>query len=90
METGLLDRKYPGWAEKISLDTLAMESCDNCILGQLFGSFREGMDALGIAFGSSRGFDRPCGTDNAAYKILADAWRAAIRVRLAMPELVAI
>lgn len=42
----LLDKARPGWAAKISLDTLAMESCDRCILGQLCGEFKRGFKSI--------------------------------------------
>lgn len=38
----LLDRVEPGWHRRIALDRLAMESCDQCILGQLHGQFWSG------------------------------------------------
>jgi hypothetical protein len=33
----VLDEKVPGWWKVIDLDTLKMDSCTNCMLGQLFG-----------------------------------------------------
>jgi hypothetical protein len=38
----LLDRVEPGWAARINCDRLAMESCNQCILGQLHGRFSTG------------------------------------------------
>jgi hypothetical protein len=29
-----LDENYPGWAERIDLDSLKMQSCENCVIGQ--------------------------------------------------------
>lgn len=45
----LLDREQPEWAGRISLDDLHMRDCDECVLGQIFGDFTEGVDVLGIA-----------------------------------------
>ena len=50
----LLDKKYPGWREKINVDRLRMEDERNCLLGQLFGTFRKGLAALGLDIG------KPC------------------------------
>jgi hypothetical protein len=38
----LLDRVWPGWADKIATDRLAMHTCHECILGQLYGDYQEG------------------------------------------------
>ena len=38
----LLDAERPGWADQIGADTLAMESCDQCVLGQLYGNYWQG------------------------------------------------
>lgn len=32
----LLDKKYPGWADRIELDRLDLGSCTTCVLGQLY------------------------------------------------------
>ena len=41
----LLDRAAPGWAEQINLDRLAMQTCDRCILGQIYGDYALGFRA---------------------------------------------
>jgi hypothetical protein len=47
----LLDRVRPGWAAKIAVDRLGMESCWRCLLGQLYGHYLDGVIALwGRAF----------------------------------------
>lgn len=43
-----LDKKRPGWFNKIDLDVLAMYDGCYCVLGQLDGSFEVGCDNLGI------------------------------------------
>lgn len=37
-----LDEINPGWANRISLKTLAMETCDSCVLGQVYGDYEHG------------------------------------------------
>lgn len=55
----LLDEKQPEWWKNINLYTLDMEGCYSCILGQLFGSYSVGREALGIPSceGDLYGFD---------------------------------
>ena len=38
----LLDAALPGWEWGIELDALAMERCDHCMLGQLYGDYLNG------------------------------------------------
>jgi hypothetical protein len=42
----LLDTRYPGWEQLIDRDTLIMQYCDVCILGQLYGSYSAGLRAI--------------------------------------------
>lgn len=78
-----LDREVPGWDAEIDLDNLWLDSCSHCVLGQLFGEFRKGREALDIEFPDTArlGFDRddtdPCGT----YDELTSAWLTAIQAR---------
>lgn len=44
----LLDRRCPGWYERIDITKLDMKSGQYCVLGQLFGSFMRGLRKLGI------------------------------------------
>lgn len=44
----LLDKRRPGWRTRINPDALYMGYPDACILGQLFGSYRDGLSVLGI------------------------------------------
>lgn len=39
----LLDRKRPGWHGRIDVDQLRMEECERCVLGQVFGEYRDGL-----------------------------------------------
>lgn len=41
-----LDVNRPGWFDAINCDELNIESCSRCVLGQLFGSFDDGMARL--------------------------------------------
>lgn len=45
----LLDTVEPGWYWRVLVNLLDMESTRWCIIGQVFGSWDEGMDAVGIA-----------------------------------------
>lgn len=84
----LLDEKVPGWAERIYLDELEISSLDDCVLGQLFGEYHNGMIALFPGYeakplvdqewlGRQHGFDGEFGLMPA----LGDAWKELIRGR---------
>jgi hypothetical protein len=80
----LLDEKRPGWAGEIVLDRLAMNSCFNCILGQLYDSYFAGLDAMQgeVRYGSEGGFNRdPDEPYHETHAALADLWRAEVRAR---------
>lgn len=44
----LLDSRVVGWAGKVRPENLRMDDCLGCMLGQVFGSYTEGCDELGI------------------------------------------
>lgn len=44
----LLDARKPGWADKVDVNTLDMQSCTMCVLGQVFGDYTEGLVYLGV------------------------------------------
>lgn len=44
----LLNEKSPGWHSKIDLDRLDMADRDDCVLGQLFGDYFDGLEAIGV------------------------------------------
>lgn len=50
----LLDRVMPDWRSKINVDTLNMGSPADCILGQLYGLYHEGLYKLGLTEGEDR------------------------------------
>lgn len=60
-----LDSQVVGWAEKIDPDSLDIESCTTCMLGQLFGHFGRGYGKLEIDFDTicSFGFDAESAPD---------------------------
>lgn len=93
----LLDRRAPGWHRKVAVDRLAIESCDRCVLGQVFGHFVSGKVILIRAepsldrhfFGRDHGFVAqsaefgPEGSGHLRYlRALADCWRAEVAARL--------
>jgi hypothetical protein len=43
----VLDEKRPGWRQEINIDALDFNSVEVCTLGQLYGEFVRGLDALG-------------------------------------------
>lgn len=83
-----LDRCRPGWAALIALDTLAMDECDRCIFGQLYGDFDDGLEAVGgdissdpSDYGLDISYEEAGGDWNEAYERLADLWRAEVKAR---------
>jgi hypothetical protein len=85
----LLDEKIPGWRDEINIKTLDLVSFRQCILGQLFGHYRDGLEALDVspegAFGRATDvLGRPYGfypSDKDSYaeeaeelKLLTVAW----------------
>lgn len=42
----LLDEKKPGWAGEIDISTLNVDSYFDCVLGQLYGTFALGSEAI--------------------------------------------
>jgi hypothetical protein len=91
----LLDMEVPGWAGRIDDSRLDLAGCPTCILGQLFGSYLDGVISLELNTDAGRwtddfGFFVLClrRTDEqreAEYQSLRAAWLAEIRARLA-PE----
>lgn len=41
-----LDEIEPNWFNIINFDTLDMNDCFNCVLGQVFGHYDKGVDAV--------------------------------------------
>lgn len=71
----LLDAQMPGWDQNINLGTLEMESCTQCIVGQIFIAtgvtvgktytdsqvFIEGINLLGLSYGTDDEIDEQYG-----------------------------
>lgn len=74
----LLDAEIPGWVQRIDLDRFRMSSCSRCILGQLFGSFENGLDELHLRsrVDSPEGFDIVTPEDE--YAAFTAAWKQLI------------
>jgi len=90
----LLDRERPGWAAEIAIDELAMASCNDCILGQIYGRYTVGLSSVFRDTEASwlspahYGFTLYDGEQVQDFKEtmlrfreLADAWRTEIRAR---------
>lgn len=82
-----LDRAFGGsraWRERIRLDDLAMEHCDQCILGQVFGDYFGGMERLVGSFSASYAvytvaYDHGFTADTEyEYEQLAAEWRRVV------------
>lgn len=80
----LLDEKVPEWWQRIDVDRLNTASPCSCVLGQMYGFYGTGLEALGIlGFACDYGF----GATGAGggYPSLTRAWRRAIRARRDRP-----
>lgn len=80
-----LDKKIPGWDERIDIDLLDLGSDYDCVLGQLYGSYYSGrreLEDMGVKVGEKRmvkmGFFRESRHE---YKSLDEAWREEILSR---------
>lgn len=78
----LLDERAPGWATKVDLETFVLADCKRCVLGQVFFSYFNGRDTLGLSMheGTEHGFD-VYGRDTHLYAPLEQDWRLAILSR---------
>lgn len=86
----LLDEKVPSWYTSINLDTLELSSCLECILGQLFGHYSDGLTELKIDFQNSIASDSPryyygfsvCGNVSSTWwKALTELWKQEVLAR---------
>lgn len=80
----LLDRIAPGWWRHVRSRKLDLADACNCITGQLFGDYSDGLDALNLDTAEAReyGFDTRDG-DSGGFWTLNRAWREEIRKRRA-------
>lgn len=85
----LLDAMYPGWYKIVNTSTLDIGAYNYCVLGQVFGSYGEGLDVLfsknttfSIPFLSIKhGFSIPSGKSGTIWDILASLWKKTIEAR---------
>lgn len=70
-----LDEKYPAWRQRIDVDTIDISDGDHCILGQLYGSYSQGVDLLRLGDGAVENFGFIYST-RAPSGALTDAWQA--------------
>lgn len=93
-----LDENQPRWLDHVDIEALDLESCQRCVLGQLFGDFRESPllagldldspwgDAQAEANTAPLGFDVFEGEDSCSgFAELTAEWRRVIESRRAEP-----
>jgi hypothetical protein len=87
----LLDRECRGWDKHIDLGRLSLDSCQRCVLGQLFRSYSLGLadleldDDEAVELGFDQDEDEDDG-DGTGYPALTAAWTIAIRARREVTE----
>jgi hypothetical protein len=75
----LLDKRNPGWRTRINLRTLNVETCDNCVLGQVYGDYFLGIWKLRLPLlGFRFGFQTFMGGMTRGYPQLNAAWKQAL------------
>lgn len=73
----LLDERGPeGWDDKINLATLNIANARDCVLGQVYGRYGAGCNALDIGLGLEYGFWSFLGMTS-----LTEVWREKITAR---------
>ncbi len=86
----ILDAHRPGWHSQIDAEFLDLSSCSECVLGQLFGAFEDGVAALGISVDftlqeeAQHGFDIRCHEGGDVYAELHAEWLRVISERRAV------
>jgi len=89
-----LDEHTPGWAEAVDAVALDLSKADQCILGQLFGTYRKGAQFLygeNIGRGVYHGFDIDTGDERedeeyrAEFEMLTAEWERLLAEREAVP-----
>lgn len=73
------------WHTKINLSTLDLGSCYACILGQLFGEYMDGRDALRLDAAEARAHGFTLRRQEPGFLELTKAWGRLILHRLAAP-----
>lgn len=80
----LLDELRPGWHEGVDVRTLYMGDTRHCVLGQIYGLYNVGCEAIGTAYFDPR--NRRLGFNGARawdFPVLTDAWKCEIEARRA-------
>jgi hypothetical protein len=85
----LLDQKRPDWYRDINIDTLDMGVCYDCILGQLYRDYGNGVHAVlaitdepaNYGFSIHREYGEPPASEK-EWKLLADVWIKEIQNRI--------
>ena len=80
----LLDDKVEGWRERVSLNELDTNDCDQCVLGQLFGDYYSGKIELHLSSIQAQacGFSVPerlidySTLESVEYEALTNTWKA--------------
>jgi hypothetical protein len=83
-----LDSKMPDWHERINVSQLDMHSTSNCVLGQLFGGYWNGLKAVGISTDAKDETAADLGFDYYGLKpienqaqLMTEAWAKIVRAR---------
>ena len=76
----LLDKIEPSWASKINLSSLNLPTQCDCILGQIYGSYGEGLKKVHLFSGGDHGFSskitnqETIESNTKQYVILQEMW----------------
>lgn len=80
----LIESRKPGWVFDVDTTRLDMRNPSKCILGQLYGSYLDGRDDLGIPCGNGEHYGLDCnyavGND---WNLLTEAWVDFIKAKRA-------
>ena len=81
--SALLDRMVPGWWRIVKLRPLDIGDSCNCVTGQLFGTYGDGLTELGLELDEAKayGFDTASQDSGSNYWILTRSWKDEIRRR---------
>lgn len=72
------------WRSEIDLDNLRLESCEVCVLGQIFGQYEDGLSELGIDSYEATGYGF---STNGSWQELTQAWKDALGTNNTLVEL---
>ena len=81
----LLDIHVPNWREKVNTNEIDMDSAKRCVIGQVYGSYAGGLDALALYHFNEYGFnytteinDANNINDTVLMDYLTGAWKIAL------------